>query len=319
MVLIEIRIYNQKMIGMCRIERIDWGPRLDWFDLTFEQYLQRLKEQIGEDDWSYLIGELNHYRIKFPEPDGVRYFESDEGLIAPKFAWDLYWPFSRKTGERIPVFQWGLNRLLNDRNSEEKHLTHHDHVDQVMSITQENSGLGFEEAQRCYFDIAKDSNGDPVTEERLIEIGLVLFKKLVDSMPVTPKSCIDNIGMCIAYVHKVTISSSYDAWKMGEAKVLQFLRENFEGYTIESTPPEVDIRLRADIWIIISDDFRIGVQVKSHTYPGSVSSTGFRERYRGRILMAKYRGNKVIDTEQLTEGVQTEINRLQELIDSSES
>ena len=297
------------MIGMCRIERIDWEPPLDWFNSTVDDYLEKLRTQIAED-WHYLVDILNTNEIKFPSPDGIRYIVQ-EGAIAPRFTFDF---------RRVP---WSLNGLLNERNHEGIHLTDASIVGYVMDHMARYSHLGFEGSCGAYFDNATDANDNAITPVRLVELGIVLFKRLWDNCPLELTSSLHNIGFCVAYVHRLVLSGAYDAYVRGEQAVLRYLSERRPDLNIHRVQdPIIDTDLKVDLEIVLDEYHRIGIQVKPSSNNDVINSSEYTVLFHGQVIRASYSGygeDNLTQKRRLLSEIDEEVSRLRNLIDSSTS
>jgi len=281
------------------IQRIQshWPHRLDWTNSTVDEYITDLRQQIGEEDWSQLLVILDDDSIRFPSPDGRRYFRV-EGKVAPQFALDLW-------GK-----PWGFNALLNERNNDDVWLTHPSVVGYVMDIVSRNALLGFDVTVNEYFQVTVDEQERKVTRQRLIELGLVLYNKFTLVCPFDLTHSLADISQCVAYIHKLILSSAFDGFILGELSTLEYLRIHFPDYEIFRADREDDVNLNVDIEIQISETIRIGVQVKSVTYRGSINDSGYRSRNQGGIVMAYYDKNGITRKRRLIQEITSEINRL---------
>jgi hypothetical protein len=281
------------------IQRIQshWPHRLDWTNSTVDEYIADLRQQIGEEDWSQLLVILDEDSIRFPSPDGRQYFRV-EGKVAPRFTLDLY-------GK-----PWGFNALLNERNIDGVWLTHPYVVGYVMDIISQNALLGFDATVNEYFRVAVDVQERQVTRQRLIELGLVLYNKFTLVYPFDLTHSLADISQCVAYIHKLTLSSAFDGFILGELSTLEYLRINIPDYEIFRASREDDVNLNVDIEIQISETIHIGVQVKSVSYRGSINDSGYRSIYQGGIVMAYYNKDGITRRRQLIQEITSEINRL---------
>lgn len=291
---------------MSWVEELDWGPTINWYESDVTEYIRLLKQHIGLR-WNDLLDELNNDDIKYPTPDGRRYIENN-GTISPTFAFDH---------RRVP---WSLNSLLNERNSEDIWLTHYSIVGFVMDHAANYANLGFEGVRNAYFTNVVDGDGNLVTQERLVELGIVLFKRLWDNSPLDLKSSIHNIGFCVAYVHRLVLSGSYDAFVNGELSVLHYIIEKRPHLTIRRVEdPLIDTELKVDLEIILGEDYRIGIQVKPTSNGDTINSAEYSERYSGRVISAYYSRAEVTRKRILLSEIDAEVSRLQAIIESNNS
>jgi len=297
------------------IENLDWGPEIGWTEITLSEYERQLREILAEN-WERLVSEISDEQM-FPSIDNRRYlddpYDPDNQFPSnrPKFALELGKKHNREGG--VFAYPWGLNALANERNCEDIWLTSSDVVGPVMEFFSNNSKVPFEEAKNKFYAEMKDSNGNPVNKERLIELGLILFKRVIDNFPMKPMSAIENISQCVAYICNLTISKSYDGYILGEETIFNKLIKKYPRKKIVRSTHEEDAQYNVDIQIIINDSLRIGIQVKPKSFSGNVDGRKFREDYGGKVIVAKYtnRGEAVKITT-VYEAIKDEIDRLEE-------
>ena len=297
------------------IENLDWGPEISWTEITLSEYESQLREILAEN-WERLVSEISDEQM-FPSIDNHRYlvdpYDPDNQFPSnrPKFALELAKTHRRDGG--VFAHPWGLNPLTNEQNSEDIWLTSPQVVGPVMEFFSNNSKMPFEEAKNKFYAEMKDSSENPVNKERLIELGLILFKKVIDNFPMKPMSAIENISQCVAFICNLTISRSYDGYLLGESMILQKLIKKFPELRIVGSTPEEDTQYNVDIQIIINDSLRIGIQVKPSSFMGNVDDRKFRNAYAGKVIVARYnnKGEAVKITE-VYKGINNEISRLGE-------
>ena len=262
------------------IEEIDWGSCAKYTpDFSIANLQQHVIEQIGPESWEKLLDEMEHDSIIFPEPDGKRYLAKE----------------SRRSRK------FGVERLLNNLNqSRQKYnvgpnITAPEIVGPVMELISNCRPDSLNDWKVYYFENAKDVTLNSLTQKRLIELGLLLFKKLHDLAGLDIKTNRSNLELCVAYITDLVILKSYDGWKLGEERWRTLLDEEYP-FTIRSANRLEDEKLHADLVMMISSEFAIGIQVKAHTWRGRISSSRFTQQWGGKVITVSYKKDKLVQT-----------------------